>query len=999
MFQTSKNVNAISARFAGCIVLHRVGDFYELFNQDARDAAACLGLTLTLTTRNKASETPLPMAGFPYHQLSSYLPKLRTIGRPVAIVESETEATIDTHGLSIVGGEVFQNHVRKLVLTSHAAACSAAARIASNLPEVESEAVTIETTSSAATSEELASEWNELAEENETPLIVQKWASRDLGPRQAKKVAETISRFLFHCKFTRVITDHGENEVLEGMTTAQPCRDGIARHNAIHAKHGGTVTAKNHAAIVVDFLDAWKSVKLPTRDERTTPEQRAEHAARMIQLDAERVARQSAREISVAEHVAELRAKYPGAVSADKYKSGAAHCAANLRNELKAAFPGVKFSVTSDTFSMGDSVDIRWTLGPCAEDVEKISRKYQDGHFDGMTDCHESDNTDFGRAVEIVLGRAKYVHTHRETGDAMEKLAPLVCKHYGVECDRGLNTILHGDCNELSRIIYSQIFRPHSFPAYITADDITGIEHVQDEKTFCWTWKILYPVASSPDVAESPANGNATQTTGATSTAFSVKKHYHDKRRVDFWLVVPANRLERDEYDALLTAARSAGGWQSRKWGKTPSGFGFASEELARSFVASLAGPDASTETSETAETLISTPAREKSPGTSNAAETVNKATAEKLRTLADGMTDTVAAKLAPMSQNWTHKRGREHASKIIEGERLQRTQTALYAIADATEAGTLPPVLRSVRTKTAVYELMRNLMKPNNSTGEYYDSGEPGNTTPEALALRQLVEASRTEEHKQAQEIAKRAQEITRAENALRTAKVPGFFPSPPAVCAQLISGADIPEDVPPGFRVLEPEAGIGSVCSAIVEQTNVKPEQITGVELRPSMVAICEMKGFNTIDADFLECTPEQLGTFDRVLMNPPFENGLDADHVRHAFRFLKPGGILSAIVGAGIMSRSDRKAQDFRTWLEDVGGESEQLEAGLFTGAESFRQTGVSVCRVVICAPGDSAEFERVHQIERDNEREEMDTLEGMPQSWLNDPHADFPELAFL
>ncbi|MDA1180182.1 MAG: DNA mismatch repair protein MutS [Planctomycetota bacterium] len=66
------------------LLFFRMGDFYELFQQDAQDAAQLLGLTLT--SRDKG-ENPIPMAGFPHHQLENYLGKLIRMGRRVAICE------------------------------------------------------------------------------------------------------------------------------------------------------------------------------------------------------------------------------------------------------------------------------------------------------------------------------------------------------------------------------------------------------------------------------------------------------------------------------------------------------------------------------------------------------------------------------------------------------------------------------------------------------------------------------------------------------------------------------------------------------------------------------------------------------------------------------------------------------------------------------------------------------------------------------------------------
>jgi len=66
------------------LLLFRMGDFYELFHDDAKTAARVLGLALT--SRDKG-ENPVPMAGFPYHQLDAYLAKLIASGLRAAICE------------------------------------------------------------------------------------------------------------------------------------------------------------------------------------------------------------------------------------------------------------------------------------------------------------------------------------------------------------------------------------------------------------------------------------------------------------------------------------------------------------------------------------------------------------------------------------------------------------------------------------------------------------------------------------------------------------------------------------------------------------------------------------------------------------------------------------------------------------------------------------------------------------------------------------------------
>ena len=67
------------------ILFFRLGDFYEMFNDDAVVAARELGLTLT--SRNKGAADEVPMAGVPYHAAHNYLAKLIAAGHKVAICE------------------------------------------------------------------------------------------------------------------------------------------------------------------------------------------------------------------------------------------------------------------------------------------------------------------------------------------------------------------------------------------------------------------------------------------------------------------------------------------------------------------------------------------------------------------------------------------------------------------------------------------------------------------------------------------------------------------------------------------------------------------------------------------------------------------------------------------------------------------------------------------------------------------------------------------------
>jgi len=75
----------IKSQHADILVFYRMGDFYELFFDDARKAAKLLDITLT--ARGKSADEPIPMCGIPYHAADGYLAKLVKVGESVAICE------------------------------------------------------------------------------------------------------------------------------------------------------------------------------------------------------------------------------------------------------------------------------------------------------------------------------------------------------------------------------------------------------------------------------------------------------------------------------------------------------------------------------------------------------------------------------------------------------------------------------------------------------------------------------------------------------------------------------------------------------------------------------------------------------------------------------------------------------------------------------------------------------------------------------------------------
>ncbi len=70
-----------------CILFFRLGDFYEMFADDAKLVSKELDLTLTTRDRNKAKEDQVPMCGVPYHSAEAYIARLVAKGYKIAICE------------------------------------------------------------------------------------------------------------------------------------------------------------------------------------------------------------------------------------------------------------------------------------------------------------------------------------------------------------------------------------------------------------------------------------------------------------------------------------------------------------------------------------------------------------------------------------------------------------------------------------------------------------------------------------------------------------------------------------------------------------------------------------------------------------------------------------------------------------------------------------------------------------------------------------------------
>lgn len=131
--------------------------------------------------------------------------------------------------------------------------------------------------------------------------------------------------------------------------------------------------------------------------------------------------------------------------------------AKNIRVELKRAFPGVKFSVTSEGYSGGCSIDINWTDGPTSKQVKEITDKYEEGHFDGMEDIYNYDHSNLWPGI---FGGAKYVCENRHySREFVEEIVArfgweITWNHYGGwDCeDRNHEHHIRRELSETSKV-------------------------------------------------------------------------------------------------------------------------------------------------------------------------------------------------------------------------------------------------------------------------------------------------------------------------------------------------------------------------------------------------------------------------------------------------------------------------------------------------------------------------------------------------------------------
>ena len=169
-------------------------------------------------------------------------------------------------------------------------------------------------------------------------------------------------------------------------------------------------------------------------------------------------------------------------------------------------------------------------------------------------------------------------------------------------------------------------------------------------------------------------------------------------------------------------------------------------------------------------------------------------------------------------------------------------------------------------------------------------------------------------------------------------------LFETPEDLAELMVREAELPSYA----KVLEPSAGRGRITALVPEDC-----ALTAVEIDPDDAAALAIAhpSATVLCRDFLSIAPEPI--YDAVIMNPPFvgsrtdgNTGGDVEHVSHAYKFLKPGGRLIAIVSNGALMSDRKRKSAFQSWLASVDAEVEEL------GPDTFAESGTRTVTALVC-----------------------------------------------
>lgn len=182
-------------------------------------------------------------------------------------------------------------------------------------------------------------------------------------------------------------------------------------------------------------------------------------------------------------------------------------------------------------------------------------------------------------------------------------------------------------------------------------------------------------------------------------------------------------------------------------------------------------------------------------------------------------------------------------------------------------------------------------------------------------------------------------------------------YYPTPVDVVKKMIDKADLRC----GQKILEPSAGKGNIADAIVQKIG-NCADLHVIEYSDHNRMLLEAKNYNVVGTNFLEfgtVSRNERGIpkfadgvlYDRIVMNPPYNNGADFVHISHAYKLLADDGILVALVPAESYLGLGREATQKRAFIEANEGTITVIKASDYNKNLEFTQLTIDVAIITM------------------------------------------------
>lgn len=540
-----------------------------------------------------------------------------------------------------------------------------------------------------------------------------------------------------------------------------------------------------------------------------------------------------------------------------------------VRDALKEAFPGIKFSVKSRTYSMGASIDVKWFDGPTEDEFKAVTHKFEGSY---MSNEYGGDSIKMPRhdTIDPVTGESCSFGANWVSGERSYTLAfyrPVVerlAAYYGCPVPD----------IEVSKDGSARITNDYGFQMDYHLPDTLSVLVWRELRT-------ISGIVSKKKIVK----------------GLLVVEAGNNQGTAGFW-------ISGDTWPNKRTIKENGGTWH---------------KESKRFFLAGEVIPEAIASLCKTSE---------------ETKQIQGDKMAVKFETLANNLQSEIDDKRRARDWNPTARRNRMDASRLDDARKLEELQDKLRALAILWREGSIPEILKGITNKGQLaYILDREQFKW--CTLETLQKMGLGSELQFTAARAALAALGDPQAGKMSQ-----AELIREEEKRIALMKIDGFFPTPRTLAEKMIACADIRA----GMTVLEPSAGKGDIADVVPERDNLDV-----IEVSITLRELLQKKGYTLTASDFLEYSSKE---YDRIVMNPPFENMQDVDHVKHAFDLLKPGGRIVAVMSESVFFRQGTKAESFRTWLEELNASAEKLPEKTFM--ESDKPTGVNARLVIIDKP---------------------------------------------